>query len=105
MKNNLQNMLIFYRKKNKWSQEEVAKMLHMTRSAYANYEQGTRRPKYEALEALADLYNTNITTLLGVDTDYLDENEVYIIESYREMNESDKKHLIAYLKAFQQIKD
>lgn len=107
VKNTLSNMLVYFRKKNKWSQQEVADKLHISRSTYANYEQQTRRPPYEVLEDIADLYNVPISLLLGYDAEavFKDENEVYIIELYRNMTDNDKKHLIAYLKAFQQIKD
>ena len=106
IKNTLANMLIYYRKKNKWSQQEVADKLNISRSTYANYEQNTRRPPYETIEAIADLYTVPVSLLLGYDPEnvYHDENEVLLIETYREMSANDKTLLLAYVKAYQDIK-
>lgn len=48
------------------SQLQVAEKLYVTRSAYANYEQGTRRPGADIIEKLAELYNVSPDYLLGV---------------------------------------
>ena len=48
------------------SQLQVAEKLYVTRSAYANYEQGTRRPGADIIEKLAELFNVSPDYLLGV---------------------------------------
>lgn len=50
-----------------WSQEELAKRLGISRSAIGNYEQGTREPNFEDLEAIADTFNCTISYLLEDD--------------------------------------
>ncbi|MBP1927058.1 transcriptional regulator with XRE-family HTH domain [Sedimentibacter acidaminivorans] len=42
---------------NKWSQEYVAKKLGITKSAYSNIETLKRRPSYEVLIKLENLFN------------------------------------------------
>lgn len=48
----------------KKNQEDVAKMLGITRQAYGNYENGNRQPDYEALKKLAAFYDVTIDYLL-----------------------------------------
>lgn len=50
-----------------YSQRELGKKLGMTNSAISMYERGEREPDYETLEAIADLFNVNMTYLLGKD--------------------------------------
>lgn len=47
------------RKQSGLSQLQVAEKLYVTRSAYANYEQGTRRPGADIIEKLAELFNVS----------------------------------------------
>lgn len=46
-------------------QKEVAKVLGITRSAYTNYEQGTREPSLEMVVKLCDFYKVTADYLLG----------------------------------------
>ena len=50
-----------------WSQEELSKRLGVSRSKIGNYEQGTREPRFEDLEAIADVFNCTISFLIGDD--------------------------------------
>lgn len=49
----------------KLSQEELAKKIKVSRSCIGNYEQGTREPKYEDLETIADYFNVDMDYLVG----------------------------------------
>lgn len=48
------------------SQAEVSAALGLTRSAYANYEQGIREPSYETLRAICKFFNVSADFLIGV---------------------------------------
>jgi transcriptional regulator with XRE-family HTH domain len=48
----------------KKNQEDIAKILGITRQAYGHYENGNRQPDYEALKKLADYYEVSIDFLL-----------------------------------------
>lgn len=48
-----------------WSQEELAKRLGVSRSKIGNYEQGTREPDFESLEAIADIFNCPVSYLIA----------------------------------------
>lgn len=56
------------RKNKKETQEKTAKNLGLTRSAYSQYELGTRSPDQETLKNIADYYDCSIDYLLGRDT-------------------------------------
>ena len=47
-----------------WSQEQLAHKLGVSRSKIGNYEQGTREPGFEDLEAIADVFNCTMAFLL-----------------------------------------
>ena len=51
-------------------QKDVAKYLGISRSAYSNYENGTRKPDPETLKKLAELFHVSVDELL----DYTPEN-------------------------------
>lgn len=47
------------------TQQQLADYLHVSRSAYRNYENGERAIPIEILSELADYYNTSIEFLIG----------------------------------------
>lgn len=53
------------REKKGLSLRELADMCGTSKSAINMYERGTRKPKYETLEALADTFNVDMEYLLG----------------------------------------
>lgn len=59
------DMLGYLRKREGISQQELADKLKISRSAIGMYESGSRTPDLETLEAMADLFNVNLDTLLG----------------------------------------
>lgn len=64
----LSDMLVYLRKQNGLSQQELAARLEMTRSAISMYETGQREPNLETLEAFADFYHVDMNTLTGRNT-------------------------------------
>lgn len=48
-----------------WSQSDLADRLQSTKSTVSNWEQGTRIPKVDMLEEIADLFNVDVDYLLG----------------------------------------
>lgn len=61
----LKNRLISLRKEKKKTQEDIAKVIGVTRPAYTAYERGLRSPDYEILESLADYFDVSVDYLLG----------------------------------------
>lgn len=61
----IKDILIRERKRHNLTQEELAKLLFMTRGAYAKYETGKNIPTTENIIKLADLYKCSTDYLLG----------------------------------------
>lgn len=61
----LSDMLVYLRKRQKLSQQELASRTGLTRSAISMYETGQREPDLETLEVFADFYNVDMNTLTG----------------------------------------
>lgn len=68
-KNNLSDILIRLRETNKLTQEEVAKKLDLTASAYSKYERGIATPNPETIIKLSKIFNVSTDYLLGINTD------------------------------------
>ena len=84
------------RKDNGWSQDEMAQRLGVTRSAIGNWEQGTREPAYEMLEAIADTFNCEMQYLIGEKpASDLSIDERFVIESMRSSREF-RERLLSY---------
>lgn len=61
----LKNSLALLRKEKGLTQQQVADILGIKRSSYAQYETGNRQPDYSILQALADYYDCTVDYLLG----------------------------------------
>ena len=61
----LAERLVELRKKRDITQDDVAKVLDITRPAYTAYENNRRQPDYDTLNKIADYYNVSIDYLLG----------------------------------------
>lgn len=63
--NELGKNIQILREKKGLTQRELAKLCGVSAGAIGNYEAGLRRPKFETLEALADVFNIPMGTLIG----------------------------------------
>lgn len=61
----LSKRLIELRKQKNKTQEDIAKVIGVTRPAYTAYERGLRTPDYDILVTLADYFNVSVDYLLG----------------------------------------
>lgn len=69
------------REERQMTQNELAKLIGVSTSTIGNYEAGLRRPKYEILEALADVFNVPLGLLIG------DEQAGRILKVYDKLQE------------------
>lgn len=94
----------------KFSQQEMADMLSISRSTYTYYETGKSEPGQEKLKKICDILNVDFNTLLGYTDEGLiaaaaseegvDESlatltpsEEQIILAYRSMNSEEKEYI------------
>ncbi|MCR5652892.1 MAG: helix-turn-helix domain-containing protein [Ruminococcus sp.] len=93
----------------KYSQQEMADMLNISRSTYTYYETGKSEPGQEKLKKICEILNVDFNTLLGYSDegifaaaaeDIVDENftgltpsEEQIILAYRSMNTEEKEYI------------
>ena len=59
------NRIMELRKAKGWKQDDLAKMVSLSRSAIANYECGLRAPDFSTLEQLCDIFGCTADYLLG----------------------------------------
>lgn len=59
------DVLLELRKNNRLTQDELSNVLHITKQALSHYERGTRYPKKEIMEAIADYFNVDMNYLSG----------------------------------------
>lgn len=57
--------IVDLRKQNKWTQEEVALKLGITKGHYCNIENGQRYPSYAIIIKLQNIFGDNIADLLS----------------------------------------
>ncbi|WP_434787916.1 helix-turn-helix transcriptional regulator [Bacillus thuringiensis] len=61
----LSERLVYFRKKNKLTQNDVAYRLNVVRSTYTNWEAGRSEPDVSTLIKLSDIYNVSLDNLVG----------------------------------------
>ena len=91
------------RKERKWSQQQLANLLHVTDATISKYEANTAIPQYETLRSIASIFNVSMDELCGmkrqgtVSTHGLSESQTEtlkaLIEAYRLKNAQTGKTL------------
>ena len=94
----LSDMLIYLRKRNGLSQQELANEVGMTRSAIGMYETGKREPDLETLEVFADYYNVDMNTLTGTSGAILQDTAKHAVynQEFNTLTEEQKSRALAY---------
>lgn len=67
------------------TQDELADELGVTKQAISQYERGVRRPDFDTLSRICDLFNVSSDYLLGksdLTTRLLDEQELSLVDGY-----------------------
>lgn len=90
------------------TQKELACILNVTRSAYTQYENGTRQPPLETMEYLADFYHVNLEYICGR-TEYakpisfLKEQHREIIDAMTDISVLDRQIFLYLLQRLQML--
>ncbi len=59
------------RKENRYTQAELAKLLGVTKSTVASYENNSRQPSYEVLVKLAEVFHVSVDSILLNRSNYI----------------------------------
>lgn len=81
-----------------YTQEQLANLLHTSRSRIGMYEKGQREPDFEMQEAIADLFNVKLDYLMGREdrTPEYDPAMLVLLELYSNMEQTQKNQLTDY---------
>lgn len=106
--NKLGTRLKELREERGYSQQQLADLLHLSRSTIEMYEHGKRDPNTETKEAIADFFNVNMDYLFGRDgspspnpEEILSKDEKILISSYRLLNAAGKRRIQEYAEMIQ----
>lgn len=76
----IKDILKRIRKENGYKQDQIAKILGVTKSCYSNYEQGIREPSIEIIKKLCVLFDISADELLEIDSN--EQRKNVIINSF-----------------------
>ena len=90
------------------SQAQLAEYLKITHQAYSLYETNKRQMNYETLCLIADFFEVSTDYLLGREEaipSYLDDEESYLIERFRVLDNRGKENIKATLPTVNQFQE
>ena len=106
----MNNRLLELREEKKLSQDDISKILKVTRQAYSRYERGERELGYNALITLSRFFDVSVDYLLGA-TDYYYPDQIStqyspeerkLIEDYRGLAKPLKELLQEMIRSWQE---
>lgn len=102
----LKDMLLYYRRRDGYSQRELAEKIGVSPSTIGMYESGDRFPNREAEEALADVFNVSLNNLRGLDDEQnipvYDPTIQKLIDILPKLTPEQKSHILTTARLFAQ---
>lgn len=86
------------RKRNHMTQVKFSEKLHITQQTLSRYENGSNPMPNELLENIAKEFSIPISYFLGINTDDFAEDEICLIEYYRQVDARIKKKIFNLVK-------
>ena len=88
------------RQSRRMTQADLAKAIDQSPSSITMYETGRRRPDFETLEALADVFNVSLPSIVGDENGYEMDPHIRIVSGMMEsMSEEQKQQIVAIVRA------
>lgn len=85
-----------YRKRKKYSQEELAKSVHFGYTAIANYESGRNEPSLDVLIMLAKTLDVTTDELIGVE---LTAEEDILLSNFKKLSSYNRNLVLCLVKS------
>lgn len=101
------------RKSNKKTQEEIAKILSVSKSTVAMWETDKRTPDFDKTKEIADYFNVNLDYLMGRESEkqemihekiLLTQQELAMLQMYRNKDDDEQIRKLFELLAFYNLK-
>ncbi|TVX92970.1 helix-turn-helix domain-containing protein [Paenibacillus agilis] len=87
----------------KLSQEEVARYIGVTRSAYSHYEINSRQPVYDTVRKLSNLFDVSIDYLINSDLqDHEPQETKRLLQLWQAMDEQSREQTLHMMHAMKQ---
>lgn len=97
LKDNIQKNLCFYRKKSKYTQKDLADLLHIGSTTVSGWERGAYTPDVDTLLLVCNLLDCSFGDMCGIDSasgDFtISADEKLLLSSYRKLNSEGKSRL------------
>ena len=87
------------------TQQDLANKLGVSKSTVSMYETGNRAPDFEMLEAIADLFNVSLDSLIGAQGKSENEIKVLAAHAIDDLTEDEQLEIIKYAKYIKSQRD
>lgn len=96
LKDNIQKNLIFYRKKSKITQKDLAEELGVAATTVSGWERGATSPDIDTLFLICNVLHVGLYEMCGitVDNSALSEEENALLNTYRSLNAKGQQKLL-----------
>lgn len=97
---NLGSKITDLRKKQNWSQSELAKRIEVSREIIGRYERNDAIPSIEVATRIADVFEVSLDYLVGNSEQEVDKTTLNRVQEINKLPEEDKKMVFSFLDAF-----
>ncbi|MBQ9773126.1 MAG: helix-turn-helix transcriptional regulator [Clostridia bacterium] len=102
VRKNIAKNILYYRKKFKFSQKELAEKLGVKNASVSNWERETNSPDIDSVFQMCKIFNISIDEFFGAsasnhaESKALDNKELSLVYIYRDLNTEGRERLLEY---------
>lgn len=95
-RDNIKNNIIKYRKLTALTQNELAKLLNVSKTTVSSWERGANAPDIETLIEICRIFKISISEMYGVEKSIFTTTEIDLISKYRKLDNF-SKNIVNYI--------
>ena len=95
-RDNIKNNIIKYRKLKGLTQNELAELLNVSKTAVSGWERGANAPDIETLMEICRIFKISVSEMYGVEKSIFTTTEIDLISKYRKLD-SISKDIVNYI--------